>query len=282
VCKELHPFNQAIMKAFSNSIITFLVLQQCNENILAFTPISSTVYQPSPYTMTHKLSKTTTVLNSSVSETSNMMNSLRADLAENEDAANIMNALRGQGMNDDDRAAEGVQMRLVDEDLIDDGTGLPYVYDPKVLKEYYSKRPLLVVKRMFQVVSVGGGFFARTILDQILGKGDDPDLEVKRAGELRDLITSLGPFYIKLGQALSIRPDVLSPRSMVELQKLCDKVPSYDSKIAFKTIQRELDRSIDELFSEITPEPVAAASLGQVYKATLRKDGKIVAVKVQR
>lgn len=176
-----------------------------------------------------------------------------------------MKALRGQGMNDDDRAAEGVQMRLVDEDLdvVDGKTGLPYVYDPKVLKDYFSQRPLVVLQRLVQVISVGGGFFFRSALDQVLGRGDDADLEVKRAGELRDLITSLGPFYIKLGQALSIRPDVLSPRSMVELQKLCDKVPSYDSKIAFATIERELGKSVDSLFSEITPEPVAAASLGQ-------------------
>lgn len=48
--------------------------------------------------------------------------------------------------------------------------------------------------------------------------------EVKRAIELREIVTSLGPAYIKLGQALSIRPDVLSPAAMTELQKLCDKV----------------------------------------------------------
>lgn len=47
---------------------------------------------------------------------------------------------------------------------------------------------------------------------------------------------------------------------MVELQKLCDKVPSFDSKIAFQTIERELGKSVDEIFSEITPEPVAAVS----------------------
>ena len=69
---------------------------------------------------------------------------------------------------------------------------------------------------------------------------------------------------------------------MVELQKLCDKVPSFDSKIAFATIEQELGRPVTELFSEITPEPVAAASLGQVYKAKLRKTGDVVAVKVQR
>jgi predicted unusual protein kinase regulating ubiquinone biosynthesis (AarF/ABC1/UbiB family) len=67
---------------------------------------------------------------------------------------------------------------------------------------------------------------------------------------------------------------------MVELQKLCDKVPSYPSEIAFKTIKDELGKSPDELFSEITPEPVAAASLGQVYKARLRETGELVAVKV--
>ena len=88
--------------------------------------------------------------------------------------------------------------------------------------------------------------------------------------------------YNRIGQALSIRPDVLSPRSMVELQKLCDKVPSYDSKIAFATIEQELGRPVQEIFSQITPEPVAAASLGQVYKATLRATGEEVAVKVQR
>lgn len=69
---------------------------------------------------------------------------------------------------------------------------------------------------------------------------------------------------------------------MVELQKLCDKVPSYSSVIAFQTIEDELGRTVEELFSEITPEPMAAASLGQVYKATLRATGEIVAVKTQR
>ncbi|CAN0343910.1 unnamed protein product, partial [Laminaria digitata] len=60
-----------------------------------------------------------------------------------------------------------------------------------------------------------------------------PRTQIKRAIQLRETITSLGPFYIKLGQALSIRPDILSPGAMVELQRLCDKVPSFDSTIAF-------------------------------------------------
>jgi hypothetical protein len=52
--------------------------------------------------------------------------------------------------------------------------------------------------------------------------------EVTRAIELREIVTSLGPAYVKLGQALSIRPDILSPAAMIELQKLCDKVTSYN------------------------------------------------------
>lgn len=206
------------------------------------------------------------------------MKDIRKQLEMDEDANLMIQALRGQGMNDDDAAMQGLEMRLVDTG---EESSLPYEYNPAALKEYFSKRPLTVLTRIVQVMSVGGGVIFNTLLDTLFDRMT-PEIEVKRAGELRDIITSLGPFFIKLGQALSIRPDVLSPRSMVELQKLCDKVPSYDSKIAFATIERELGKTVDELFSEITPEPVAAASLGQVYKAKLRTTGETVAVKVQR
>lgn len=251
---------------------TAWLLLLMSQNVDSFTPLS---HVPKQY------SASRTKLFSTVSKTSEMMKNMRSQLNENEDAKYMMQALRGQGMNEDDQAAEGLEMRLVGEESIDGDTGLPYEYDPDALAQYFSKKPFVVARRIAQVLSVGGGFLFNVSMDAILNK-NSPDLEVQRAGELRDLITSLGPFYIKLGQALSIRPDILSPRSMVELQKLCDKVPSYSSKIAFSTIERELSRSVDELFSEITPEPVAAASLGQVYRATLRKTGQTVAVKVQR
>ena len=207
---------------------------------------------------------------------SNMMESMEGD----DDAKLMMQALRGQNLNDDAQAMEGLEMQLVDV-AVDEGTGLPLTYEPNTLATFFSQRPLVVIQRLAQVAFNGGGFFVKTALDVLL-KRMNPELEVQHAGELRDLITSLGPFYIKLGQALSIRPDVLSPRSMVELQKLCDKVPSYPTDIAFATIERELGKTVDEIFSDITPEPVAAASLGQVYKATLRSTGETVAVKVQR
>ena len=213
---------------------------------------------------------------------------------ENDDATLIMQALRGKNLNDDDSAVAGLQMRLVN---INDGsssgsgdagtdaeTGLPYVYDPITLKVFFQRRPLAVLTRIVQLLNVGGSYAITSILDKLLQRDkNDPDLEIVRAAQLRNILTSLGPFYIKIGQALSIRPDILSPRSMVELQKLCDKVPSYDSKIAFAMFERELGKSVYEIFTEITPEPVAAASLGQVYKATLRDgSGDIVAVKIQR
>jgi aarF domain-containing kinase len=219
-------------------------------------------------------------------EATSLMQDIRAELAKNEDANLVLQALRGQNLNDDDSAVAGLQMRLVDIDEVEDASsssGLPFDYNPTALRAFFSKRPTVVLQRILQLTSVGGGFAVKVALDQALGRiKKNPDLEVQRAAELRELITSLGPFFIKIGQALSIRPDVLSPRSMVELQKLCDKVPSFDSKIAFATIERELGKPVTELFAEITKEPVAAASLGQVYKATLRATGQVVAVKVQR
>jgi aarF domain-containing kinase len=242
----------------------------------------------SPVTRPGTVQRPTSSLSmSTVSDMSRQMAEMRKDMAENEEANLMMQALRGQNIDDSDQAAAGLDMKLVDVNEGYSGTEtdvLKTTYDPVSLKAFFSKRPRAVARRVFQVLSVGGGYLAKLAFDAALGRDPkkDPELEIRRTRELRDIITSLGPFFIKLGQALSIRPDVLSPRSMVELQKLCDKVPSYDSRIAFAAIEKELGRTIDDLFTEITPEPIAAASLGQVYKAVLRDTGDLVAVKVQR
>jgi len=123
------------------------------------------------------------------------------------------------------------------------------------------------------------GFLGGLAMDALQGRLETN--QVKRAIQLRDIMTSLGPAYIKLGQALSIRPDLLSPAAMNELQKLCDKVPSFDSKVAMLLLESELGGPWTQFYSELTPNPIAAASLGQVYKGKLL-DGTPVAVKVQR
>lgn len=138
-------------------------------------------------------------------------------------------------------------------------------YDPELIATYWQRRPLSVVKRIVQLGSIAGGFFSRLAWD--VWRGDTQGKEVERAIELRNIVTSLGPAYIKLGQALSIRPDLLSPAAMRELQKLCDKVPSFPNETAMKLLEQELGGPWTDFYEELGPNPVAAASLGQVRPA---------------
>ena len=214
----------------------------------------------------------------SVSELTAQMKEMREELAKDEQAQLMLAALRGSNSNDDDFATDGVTMRLVDVRKGSDS--LPKIYDPDALDAYFDARPGAVLTRFSQLLSVSSGFLGSLLWDAIRGKIAEND--VKRAGELRDIISSLGPFFIKLGQALSIRPDILSPKAMVELQRLCDKVPSFDTKIAMALVEEEYGCPVEDIFSELTPEPVAAASLGQVYKGRLKSNGDQIALKVQR
>ncbi|XP_062163211.1 uncharacterized protein LOC133870166 isoform X2 [Alnus glutinosa] len=103
----------------------------------------------------------------------------------------------------------------------------------------------------------------------------------KRAIKFRETLIHLGPFYIKLGQALSTRPDILPTIYCQELAKLQDQIPPFPTHLAIKSIETQLGVPISQIFADISPEPIAAASLGQVYKAHLHS-GELVAVKVQR
>jgi predicted unusual protein kinase regulating ubiquinone biosynthesis (AarF/ABC1/UbiB family) len=99
--------------------------------------------------------------------------------------------------------------------------------------------------------------------------------------ELAQLLTELGPTFIKVGQSLSIRTDLLSPAYVRGLSSLQDNVPPFDTGKAKEILEEEWGQSVKSVLSKIGDKPVAAASLGQVYKATM-KDGREVAVKVQR
>ncbi|QYE97643.1 ABC1 kinase family protein [Paraclostridium sordellii] len=112
----------------------------------------------------------------------------------------------------------------------------------------------------------------------------NPPAEIKNmsTGErLRKACEELGPTYVKLGQILSTRKDLLDQNIIDELAKLRDDVEVFDTDIAINMIEEELNSKLENIFLKFNKEPIAAASLGQVYEATL-KSGETVIVKVQR
>ncbi|MBA0750285.1 hypothetical protein Gogos_001703 [Gossypium gossypioides] len=125
-----------------------------------------------------------------------------------------------------------------------------------------------------------GTFALKLFLDQKNGTLDQN--KRKRAAELRTIFTRLGPTFIKLGQGLSTRPDLCPPEYLEELAQLQDALPTFPDADAFSCIETELGMPLESIFSSISPTPIAAASLGQVYKARLKYSGQTVAVKVQR
>jgi predicted unusual protein kinase regulating ubiquinone biosynthesis (AarF/ABC1/UbiB family) len=103
----------------------------------------------------------------------------------------------------------------------------------------------------------------------------------KQAVWLRESLINLGPTFIKIGQALGTRADLLPLEYVRELATLQDQVPPFSTAEAFQIIESELGRTVHQCYPEIDSEPIAAASLGQVYRARLAT-GEEVAVKVQR
>jgi len=98
---------------------------------------------------------------------------------------------------------------------------------------------------------------------------------------LRLTLERLGPTFIKFGQLLSIRPDLLPKSYIKELEKLQDRVPSISYAIVQNQIKKEFGKNIEDIFSSFDKKPIASASISQVHKAVL-KNNKIVAVKIQR
>ena len=212
-------------------------------------------------------------------------------------------------------------------------------YDGDSISKYWEHRPVTIAKRLLHIVFELGPVAAEYLysfqlrpwaIKTINGGANNNnnnnsegqqqeeevvvDLQHKRqmeidlSSKLRASLTSLGPTFVKVGQQLSIRPDLISPTVLFELQRLCDAVPPFDDKIAMQVLAQELvskkarcsdDNNIDDeehnnnmneeevkeivtsVFEEM-PCLIASASLGQVYKATTKKTQEQVAIKVQR
>jgi predicted unusual protein kinase regulating ubiquinone biosynthesis (AarF/ABC1/UbiB family) len=161
----------------------------------------------------------------------------------------------------------------------DTGNGQFERYDPIAIARYYRYRPWKFIWRTLTIIFSFGFFVFRLQWDHWNQQTEAN--KTKRASELRQLLSDLGPTFIKVGQALSTRPDLIRKDFLEELIKLQDQLPPFDNAIAFAIIEETLGCSVDEVYREISPHPVAAASLGQVYRAVLYS-GEEVAVKVQR
>ena len=152
-----------------------------------------------------------------------------------------------------------------------------------------SYQDLVRLRRIAQVLIRNGlGFvldqFGLTRLLSPLSKKHDRAQAVERASipaRVRRTLEELGPTYVKLGQLMSTRPDILPPDFIAELAKLLDAVPPFPVEVARQRIEEELGQPVEALYATFDPVPVASASIGQVHYATL-PSGERVVVKVQR
>ncbi len=151
-------------------------------------------------------------------------------------------------------------------------------YNPNRDLRWLLLRPWILVSRLLVVLTQ---LLTLAIALVVQGNSSDAAVQQRLAGRILRTLTNLGPCFIKVGQALSTRPDLVRRDWLEQLTRLQDDLPAFDHAIALATIEAELGAPAHELFAEFPDYPVAAASLGQVYKARLA-DGHWVAVKVQR
>jgi ubiquinone biosynthesis protein len=149
------------------------------------------------------------------------------------------------------------------------------------------------LKRTAQLAAVLTGYGFEALVTQTGIKKLVPDNFIEKSEKRKEIFSmsvyerirlvleELGPAYIKLGQLLSNRDDILPEGMTAELQKLQDNVPPQDIDI-YATLKKELSILPEDIFEEINSEPIAAASLSQVYTATLKDGGKKVIIKVKR
>ncbi|KGG12245.1 MULTISPECIES: ABC1 kinase family protein [Prochlorococcus] len=151
-------------------------------------------------------------------------------------------------------------------------------YNPKRDFAWLIVQPWIWIPRLLQII----GSITIFIISFLIHSGSkDLKKQKQLAKDLLKRLTNLGPCFIKVGQALSTRPDLISKDWLEELTKLQDDLPAFEHAKAIQIIEKELGNNINNLFKIFPSEPIASASLGVVYKAQL-KNNTYVAVKVQR
>lgn len=154
-------------------------------------------------------------------------------------------------------------------------------YDPAAITRIYAGHPRRLLRRLWQTLVPISLFLLAVGADRLSGRLRQPAQARARARECATLLAALGPAFIKAGQALSTRPDVIPPVLLEELAQLQDQLPGFEPQLAMACIEEDLGAPVDTIFAELERQPISAASLGQVHRGVL-KSGERVAVKVQR
>ncbi|KAF8021902.1 hypothetical protein BT93_G2134 [Corymbia citriodora subsp. variegata] len=166
---------------------------------------------------------------------------------------------------------------------------LPEVYNAEDVGYYFSCRPHIVALRLFEVFS---SFASATVKIRASGIGSylrlnsdkDTDGNISQYDfglALKETMLNLGPTFIKVGQSLSTRPDIIGSEISKALSELHDQIPPFPRTVAMQIIEEEFGSPAQSVFSYISEDPVAAASFGQVYRGKTL-EGLDVAIKVQR
>ncbi len=154
-------------------------------------------------------------------------------------------------------------------------------YDPAAITRIYAGHPQRLLRRLWQTLVPIGLYLLGVGFDWLSQRLKNPEHARARAKEAADLVASLGPAFIKAGQALSTRPDIVPPLLLEELAQLQDQLPGFDPALAMACIEEDLGQPVAAIYAQLDRNPISAASLGQVHKGVL-KNGDKVAVKVQR
>ncbi|CAD5190359.1 unnamed protein product [Musa acuminata subsp. malaccensis] len=167
---------------------------------------------------------------------------------------------------------------------------LPEIYDPEKVELYFSCRPHILAFRITEVFLSFASAAIKLQASKIsnLNKhranlNDGFDGSRYHIGQIvKESLLNLGPTFVKVGQSLSTRPDIIGSDISKALSELHDKVPPFPRTVAMKIIEDEFGSPVERIFSYISEDPVAAASFGQVVYRGCTLDGSVVAVKVQR